>query len=465
MSSPNNGEEDITTPSKYAVVSSEGETPSNTAGETPGVPLAAKSPNAPMNRRGSKSLDSMLDLDHLEETMVNRKSRKEKIWDFMDKADSSKGAASLAIFIMFLIAISCLNFIVETLPSIQSDPGSLQFLMVVEAICSYLFTVEYIVRFFSCPNKCKFVREFLSIIDLLAILPFYLELIQAAVGGESFIKTSFIRIVRLVRIVRVLKVSRYLTWFRLFGSALAKSAQPLAMLFFIIMICMIFFSSIMFTAERGEWSFEHGMWVTLENTDAASPYQSIPDAFYWCIITMTTVGYGDVYPITVPGQIIAVAASLMGILVLAIPITVISTNFNAEYETIQKQQEVIRARMMLLKQHFAQKRTGMDALKSEITDLGKRSTSELLGEIHKIVEKSQEILCEELIETVRIAYLERQHELEAAGFSSETEASEYKAHLAATGENDTKSAFKVKPLATHTKFRNASHHPVQNEKG
>lgn len=78
MSSPNNSEEDITTPSKYAVVSSEGETASNTAGETPGVPLAAKSPNAPMNRRGSKSLDSMLDLDHLEETMVNRKSRKKK---------------------------------------------------------------------------------------------------------------------------------------------------------------------------------------------------------------------------------------------------------------------------------------------------------------------------------------------------------------------------------------------------
>ena len=108
-----------------------------------------------------------------------------------------------------------------------------------------------------------------------------MEIIQTSLGGGAGLKTSFIRIVRLVRIVRVLKVSKYLTWFRLFGSALAKSAQPLAMLFFIIMICMIFFSSIMFTVERGEWSFEHKMWVTLDNLDVASPYQSIPDAFYW----------------------------------------------------------------------------------------------------------------------------------------------------------------------------------------
>jgi hypothetical protein len=278
-------------------------------------------------------------------------------------------------------------------------------------------------------------------------------------GGTGWVQTSFIRIIRLVRIVRVLKVSRYLTWFRLFGSALAKSGQPLAMLFFIIMICMIFFSSIMFTVERGEWSFEHKMWVKSDNTDEPSPYQSIPDAFYWCIITMTTVGYGDVYPATPLGKVIAVAASLLGILVLAIPITVISTNFNAEYETVQKQQEIIRARMMLLKQHFAQKRSGMDALKSEIADLGKRSTSELLGEIHKIVEKSQEILAEELTEIVRIAYLERQKELTKAGFDSEVEATGRPHGEIATptsGEN------LVKPLKIHTQFRDKSQLPEKD---
>jgi hypothetical protein len=265
----------VTTPtSKYAV-----EVASDSFTET----ATATTPNTTAKTRSmSKSLDAMLNLDHLESTNNgNRKTLKEKTWAFMDEAESSRGAAILAMVIMLLIAISCLNFIVETLPSVQIDPVMLNILFVVEAICSGAFTVEYIIRFFSCPNKLKFVFEFLSIVDLLAILPFYVEIIQTSLGGGAGLKTSFIRIVRLVRIVRVLKVSKYLTWFRLFGSALAKSAQPLAMLVFIIMICMIFFSSIMFTVERGEWSFEHKMWVTLDNLDVASPYQSIPDAFYW----------------------------------------------------------------------------------------------------------------------------------------------------------------------------------------
>ena len=99
----------------------------------------------------------------------------------------------------------------------------------------------------------------------------------------------------------------------------------------------------------------------------------------------------------------------------------ISTNFNSEYEELQKQQEIIRARMLLLKQHFAQRRSGMDALQSEIREMTKRSTSELMAEMHKTVEKSQANLSEEINEIIRLAYIERQKELEAAGFSTEVE--------------------------------------------
>ena len=256
----------------------------------------------------------------------------------------------------------------------------------------------------------------------------------------------------------------------------------------------------MFTAEKGIWSDEHGMWVLVDDTDTAAPFQSIPDTvscsfhtdehslfflcvrfrsspythsnfpiythallsvpflqFYWCIITMTTVGYGDVYPSTSAGQLVAIVASLCGILVLAIPITVISTNFNSEYEQLQKQQQIIRARMLLLKQHFAKRRSGMDALPSEIREMGKRSTSQLMAEIHKTVEKSQAILSEELNEIIRVAYVERQKELERAGFSSEVEVERHrlKEQGVAAGNADTSANTEddIQPMRNHTHFR------------
>ena len=175
---------------------------------------------------------------------------------------------------------------------------------------------------------------------------------------------------------------------------------------------------------------------------------------------MTTVGYGDVYPATWFGQLVAIIASLCGILVLAIPITVISTNFNSEYEQLQKQQEIIRARMLLLKQHFAKRRSGMDALQSEIREMGKRSTSQLMAEIHKTVEKSQAILTEELNEIIRVAYIERQKELEKAGFSSEVEVERkrLKEQGVAAGEfrNSVGAIFEendIQPEHNHTQFR------------
>ena len=144
------------------------------------------------------------------------------------------------------------------------------------------------------------------------------------------------------------KISRYLTWVKIFGSALKQSWQPLAMLVFVMCIATIVFSSALYYAER----------------EAINPLThkpnvlSIPDAFWWCIITMTTVGYGDKVPITPWGKLIAAVTSLCGILVLAVPITVISTNFNEQYASVKKRQERIRAKMLLLKNQFKKRRYG-----------------------------------------------------------------------------------------------------------
>ena len=223
------------------------------------------------------------------------------------------------------------------------------------------FTVELLLRFLSCPSKRLFVRGFANWVDLIAILPFYLE--QAA--GNVVSSISVFRVVRLVRrlgpppssgaphrprptrartrrgthdtwtrqtvacppwtcvsrqvrVMRVFKMGKSFAGLNLMVSALRDSLKVLAILTFLILIATIVFSSAIFYLEA--------------NGDAAHWYRSIPRAFWWCFVTMTTVGYGDSYPMTDIGRALAVLAMISGILILAMPITVIGANFAAAYE-------------------------------------------------------------------------------------------------------------------------------------
>jgi flagellar biosynthesis protein FlhB len=187
----------------------------------------------------SSSLDAMLDTEYLQKNLAQTKTLKEQMWALMDDAGSSLAANTISILIMALIAVSCVAFVVETIPEIYASEQAKMTLSTIEAVCSILFTIEYVLRFFSAPDKIEFLKGLLNFVDLIAVAPWYIEkMLPMGEGGG----TAFVRIIRLVRVFRVLKVSRYLTWVRLFASALGKSSQPLAMLLFIIVIAMIFFS-------------------------------------------------------------------------------------------------------------------------------------------------------------------------------------------------------------------------------
>jgi hypothetical protein len=268
----------------------------------------------------------------------------------MDNPQSSRAAQLIATTVMGLIITSCTAFVVQTLPEYQGSRSPVW--AAIELVCMAVFMLELGLRLWSCPERASFFRQPLNVIDALAILPYFLELAVTSSGSTS--GSSIVRVIRLIRIFRVFKISRYLPWLRVFSNALYLSAQPLIMLLLMIFLASVLFSSAIYYAERGVWDAGRGEWLRVapDGSNSTSPYQSIPESFWWTIVTMTTVGYGDVTPVTPAGRFVAMLAALSGILVLAIPVSIISTNFNAEFSQMARQKEQVKARVMLLKKHF-----------------------------------------------------------------------------------------------------------------
>lgn len=204
-----------------------------------------------------------------------------------------------AIFIQVLILVSIITFTLETIPDLK--PQTRTILYVIEVFSVIVFTIEYLLRIYVSERKLKFVFSFYGIIDLLAILPFYL----------SFgVDLRSLRALRFLRLFRILKLVRYNRAMNHFTTAI-KSAKEEILLFLFITLILIYFAAV------GIYYFEN----------AAQPehFSSIFDSLWWAIVTLTTVGYGDVYPITVGGKVFTFFILLIGLGIVAIPTGIISS--------------------------------------------------------------------------------------------------------------------------------------------
>ncbi|MBO3117277.1 ion transporter [Winogradskyella sp. DF17] len=209
-------------------------------------------------------------------------------------------------FIQFLIVVSVITFSIETLPKLE--PKTRFILSAIEIFCVIVFTLEYLARIYIAEKKGKFIFSFFGLIDLLAILPFYL----------SFgVDLRSLRILRMFRLFRLLKLVRYNKAMRHFTKAMLLAREQI-ILFMAVTLVLIYFSAV------GIYYFE--------NEAQPDHFASVFDSLWWSIVTLTTVGYGDVYPITAGGKIFTFFILLIGLGIVAVPTGIISSSLTKAVE-------------------------------------------------------------------------------------------------------------------------------------
>lgn len=252
---------------------------------------------------------------------------RQKLWVIMEKPDSSKLAKTFGILSVAFVLISIANMALYSLEYTVLDPPLLN---AVEYFCITWFTAEYLLRFLCIKNKCKFVKSLVNIIDLIAVIPFYITLsVEQLYGGSTELENvgKIVQILRLLRSLRMLKLGRHSTGLKSLGMTIALCYEEVGLLLLFLSVGISIFSSV-------EYAVEH--------TVPGTMFSSVPCAWWWATTSMTTVGYGDIRPETTIGKIIAFLCILTGILVLSLPIAIINDRFSTCYFTLKMKDAALR---------------------------------------------------------------------------------------------------------------------------
>ncbi|XP_037644553.1 potassium voltage-gated channel subfamily V member 2 [Sebastes umbrosus] len=261
------------------------------------------------------------------------------LWDLMENPYSSLSAKAFAVFSSLFVLISIVAMTMNTVNELrQYKLGGKTYMEWIEVASILFFTLEYFLRLLTTSNIKHFVRSALNFVDVVAVMPYFLQIIfetfvmdSEDVGAKEDLKamarvskvSKVLKVVKLMRIFRILKLARHSTGMRAFGFTIRQCSEQVCCLFLFIAMGIFTFSALMHSVEMDQ---------------PGTPFSSIPDAWWWAAVSISTVGYGDVVPISYLGRCVAFGCISFGIILNGMPISILFNKFSDYYAKLKEQE-------------------------------------------------------------------------------------------------------------------------------
>ncbi|XP_071051938.1 potassium voltage-gated channel protein Shaw isoform X2 [Onthophagus taurus] len=281
---------------------------------------------------------------------------KPKIWSLFDEPYSSTVAKVIGVISVFFICVSILSFCLKTHPDMKvpvikkvvvhtaangtdftvdkTETDAHVAFFYIECICNAWFTFEILVRFIASPNKCEFINSSVNVIDYIATASFYIDLVLRKFASHLE-NADIMEFFSIIRIMRLFKLTRHSSGLKILIQTFRASAKELTLLVFFLVLGIVIFASLVYYAERIQ-------------INPHNDFKSIPLGLWWALVTMTTVGYGDMVPKTYVGMFVGALCALAGVLTIALPVPVIVSNFAMYYSHTQARAKLPKKRRRVL---------------------------------------------------------------------------------------------------------------------